>query len=127
MEQKNLIIICITAIICVAILSASLFLTNNTPETNNTTNDTNETNITLNDTNNTQNNTQTTTTKKSTSKSKSDSSSKSSYQKTSYASEDDVFVINPKTGKKEYGPAHPNYATENDYLYEQHKNHDSTY
>ena len=38
--------------------------------------------------------------KKSTSKSKSDSSSKSSYQKTSYASEDDVFVINPKTGKK---------------------------
>lgn len=69
MEEKNLIIICITAIICVAIISAvALYIHNDTPETNNTTNE--SINITLNDTNNT-NNTTTTTTKKTSSKSKS--------------------------------------------------------
>ena len=61
MEQKNLIIICITAIICVAILSTTLILLNtsdNALSKNNTTveNDTltpsNETNTTVNTTDN---------------------------------------------------------------------------
>ena len=75
MEQKNLIIICVTAIICIAILSGTMLLLNskNIP-TNNTTNET--VNITLNETNNTTDEvnqtTAKTTTKKSTSKSKSD-------------------------------------------------------
>ena len=48
MEQKNIIIICITAIICVAILSMTIVLINNgnAAQDNNTTNETNSTNST---------------------------------------------------------------------------------
>ena len=65
MKDKNILIICITAIICIAILSATILLTNQTNTNNNTTeNDT--INITLNDTqNNTTETTKTSTTKKS--------------------------------------------------------------
>lgn len=112
-----------------AILSAALILINNNNTTTNNTTNNDTINVTLNDSNSTENNTTTaTTTKKSSSQSKSSSSSSNNeYHGKSYASEDDLFVVNPKTGKKEYGPAHPNYGTPNDYLYEQHKNHDSTY
>lgn len=81
---------------------------------------TNLTNDTSNDTApqaNAQTKNTTTTKKTSSSNTKSSSNSKSS----SYASSDDYFVVNPTTNKREYGPAHPNYGTPNDYLYEQHR------
>lgn len=52
MEQKSVIIICVSVIICVAILSATALIINNN-QISNDNNTTNETNITLNDTNNT--------------------------------------------------------------------------
>lgn len=79
----------------------------------------NATNDTVNQTNSTTASTQASAKKTSTSSKKSYSSSKSS--SSSSSSGDELFVINPKTGKKEYGPGHPNYGTPNDYLYEQHR------
>lgn len=89
------------------------------PQGNVTISLTNITNDTANDTDSqTYTQSKKTTTKKTTSSnSKASSSSKSN----SYASSDDYFVINPNTHKKEYGPAHPNYGTPDDYLYEQHR------
>ncbi|WP_323735887.1 hypothetical protein PXD04_08330 [Methanosphaera sp. ISO3-F5] len=78
MDERNLIIICITAIICAAILSFTIISYNNTAKINETVNNSsnNTTNITLNESKNHTNNTTSTTTK-STSKSNSKSSSKS--------------------------------------------------
>ena len=75
MEEKNLIIICITAIICVAIIAGVILYINNSNQANNTTNNTtnNTINVTINDTNNTNNTT--TTTKKTTTKKSSSSQS----------------------------------------------------
>ena len=85
----------------------------------------NATNDTSNDTVN-QTASTTSTQKTSTKKSTSSSSNKKSYSSSqssssSSSSGDEYFVVNKKTGKKEYGPAHPNYGTPNDYLYEQHR------
>ena len=73
----------------------------------------------LNNTTDANNTTTTVTAKKSTPK-KSTGSSKTQKSDDSYASSDDVIVVNPKTGKKELGPAHPNYGTPNDPLQAQH-------
>ncbi len=73
MDQKKLIIICITAILCVSILSVTaVILTKNNATTNNTTNNTTNStvNVTLNDSNTT-NNTTTVKTKKSSTTTKS--------------------------------------------------------
>jgi len=79
----------------------------------------NATNDTINQTNSTTTSTQTSTKKTSTSSKKSYTSSKSS--SSSSSSGDELFVVNPKTGMREYGPGHPNYGTPKDYLYEQHR------
>lgn len=50
------------------------------------------------------------------------SSSNSQVQNSVDDNEDEYFVVNKETGKREYGPAHPNYGTENDYLQEEHTN-----
>ena len=73
----------------------------------------------INNTTDANNTTTTTTAKKSTPK-KTTSSSKSQKSDDNYASSDDVIVVNPKTGMKELGPAHPNYGTPNDPLQAQH-------
>lgn len=66
MNQKNLLIICVTAVICISIISVTaIMITANNPTSNDTTNVT--ANTTLNDSNDT-NTTTTQTTKKSTSK-----------------------------------------------------------
>lgn len=108
MEQKNLIIICVTAIICIAILSGTMLLLNskNIP-TNNTTNET--VNITLNETNNT---TTATSTKKTTKNSENydpdyDPERDASHK---YATEDNPITVQQSDGEYTYyGPGHYDY------------------
>ena len=114
MEQKNLIIICITAIICVAILSATvLFLNsdNGKVQTNNSSNDT--INITLNDTNDTNNTTTSTTT------TKTKKSTKTTQKKQSTESDDDEWydVIVPGTEGKKTVKAKPEIFTDYGHRY----------
>jgi len=81
MKEKNMIILCVTAIICVALVCGTILLThneNNENNTNNTTNNNTTVNSTINDTNTTNNTNNTTTEKTSTSKSSSKKSSSSS-------------------------------------------------
>ncbi len=78
MDQKSLIIICVSAIICVTILSATALILNIDNQISNDNNTTNDTNITLNDSNNTNNTSINQTTKKSTTTKKSSSKSSSS-------------------------------------------------
>ena len=109
MEQKNLIIICVTAIICVAILSGTMLLLNNDNNTaiNNTTNET--INITLNGTNNT---TTAVSTKKTTKTSENydpdyDSERDASHK---YATEDNPITVQQSDGEYTYyGPGHYDY------------------
>lgn len=109
MEQKNLIIICVTAIICIAILSGTMLLLNskNIP-TNNTTNE--SVNITLNETNNTT--TTATSTKKTTKNSENydpdyDPERDASHK---YATEDNPITVQQSDGEYTYyGPGHYDY------------------
>lgn len=81
MREKTIIIICITIIVCISIICATLILTHNDDTINNTTNNTNNTtvNSTNNSTNITNNQTNNSTIKtKSTTKSKSSTSKSSS-------------------------------------------------
>ena len=85
MRENRLIIICVTIIVCVALVCGTIFLTHNSNQehnTNNTTNNNTTVNSTINDTNNTNN----TTTAKT-------SSSKSSSKKNSSSSGDDVATV----------------------------------
>ena len=81
MRENRLIIICVTIIVCVALVCGTIFLTYNSNQenkTNNTTNNNTTVNSTVNDTNNTNN---TTTTETSSSKSSGKKSSSSSSNK----------------------------------------------
>lgn len=108
MEQKNLIIICLTAIICVLIVSVALIIVGNNTQSHNDTNDT--VNITLNDTNTTQTNA--TTTKKTTKSSKKadpdyDPERDSSHK---HATEDNPVTVQQSDGEYTYyGPGHYDY------------------
>ena len=54
MNEKNLLIICITAIICIAVVCGTVLFLNNSDSSNEVINQsTNETNLTINDTNST--------------------------------------------------------------------------
>ncbi len=114
MEQKNLIIICVTAIVCVAILSGTLLFLNNgnnNTQTNNSTND--SVNITLNDTNDTNNTTTTTTTKTK----KSTKTQKKQNTKSSDEDEEWYDVVVPGTEGKETVRAKPDKFTEYGHRY----------
>ena len=81
MKEKNMIILCVTVIVCVGLVCGTILLThngNNENNTNNTTNNNTTVNSTINDTNTTNNTNNTTTAKTSTSKSYSKKSSSSS-------------------------------------------------
>ncbi len=113
MEEKKLIIICITAIVCVIIFSSAIIALNyNSHETKNYTNET--VNITINNTTDTQNNTTTTTTKKTTSQSSNKNSDPdydperdASHQ---YATEDNPITVQQSDGEYTYyGPGHYDY------------------
>ena len=77
MREKNIIIICVTLILCVCLVCGTLLLTHNGNQDNNTNNTTNNT-TTVNSTINNTNNTTTTITKTSNSKPSSKKSSSSS-------------------------------------------------
>lgn len=113
MRENRLIIICVTIIVCVALVCGTIFLThssNQENKTNNTTNNNTTVNSTINDTNNTNN---TTTAKASSSKSSSKSSGSSDkfngekvkdkryndFGEEIITTDKNVYVRNPENGK----------------------------
>ncbi|MBR0472840.1 MAG: hypothetical protein IJI98_09120 [Methanosphaera sp.] len=114
MEEKNLIIICITAIICVAIIAGVILYINNSNQANNTTNNTtnNTINVTINDTNNTNNTTTTTkkTTTKNTKKNTDPDYDPERDASHKYATEDNPITVQQSDGEYTYyGPGHYDY------------------
>lgn len=120
MKEKNLIIICVTAIICIAVLSATALLLNTNNSTNNTTNENDTVNLTLNDTNNTENNTTTAT--KSTKKTTTKKSSDPDYDPERDASHQGATEDNPVTVQQSdgeytyYGSGHYDYYAGGDHM-----------
>ena len=112
MNERNLIILCVTAIVCVALFSVTALALNNNVNTlkNNTSND--SVNVTINDTNNT-NNTTTVTTKKTTAKSTENSDPDYDPERDDshkYATEDNPVTVEQSDGVYTYyGPGHYDY------------------
>ncbi|MDO5825405.1 MAG: hypothetical protein Q4Q22_03410 [Methanosphaera sp.] len=112
MREKSLLIICITAVLCTAILSATIILAYN-QNGNDDSNKTNSTNITLNQSNNTTNNTSTQSTEKTSTTS--EESTDPDYDPTRDASHKYATVDNPVTVQQSdgeytyYGPGHYDY------------------
>lgn len=108
MRVKNVLIICITAILCISIISATVLILNNQNSKNNNT----IKNVSLNTTNATQNNTTTTTTtKKTTTKKKTDPNYDASRDKShQYATKDHPITVQQSDGEYTYyGPGHYDY------------------
>ena len=113
MNQKNLIIICVTAVICVSIFSAAMLFLNNDNGNTASNNSSNESiNITLNETNDTNNTTTTTAKTKKTTK-------KSQKKQSSESDEDEEWdeVTVPGTEGKQTVKAKPDTFTEYGHRY----------
>ncbi len=110
MEEKNLIILCITAIICVIILSAAMiFLSDDASKLNDMMNN-DSVNVTLNDTNDTQNYTTATKTKKSTKKNTDPDYDPERDDSHKGATEDNPITVYQSDGVYTYyGPGHYDY------------------
>ena len=102
MEEKHLIIICITAIICVGLLSLTALTLHNHQVKNDSNISNDSVNLTLNDSHNNTTNTSTTQKTSQTTKKKSSSSSKSSGSEDSWGDyEDDEWVYGHGAGSSD--------------------------
>lgn len=134
MEEKKILIICFTVIVCVAIISGVLVYINSSNVNQSVNNSSNDSiNISLNDSNVTNNTTVSTSSKKSSSK-KSSKKGDSDYDASrdashKYATEDNPVTVQQSDGEYTYyGPGHYDYYAGSNHMsgeYYKHKNYGS--